>query len=80
MADSEPQELELVFQSIDPVQVRIARDLLDSAGIPTFIFDGETSRMLGTTVAIESRLMVPGGLAADARVTLKELGFDAAGG
>ncbi len=80
MADDEHQELELVFQSIDPVQVRIARDLLDSAGVPTFIFDGESSRRLGSRVGSEPRLMVRGSLAPDARVTLKELGFDASGG
>jgi Putative prokaryotic signal transducing protein len=71
-------ELELVFQSIDPIQVQIARDMLEGAGISSFIFDGETSRMLGTTVAIEARLMVPAAAAADARARLKELGFDPA--
>ncbi len=73
--DNANPTLEQVFQSIDPTQVRIARDLLEGSGIQTFIFDGETSRMLGSTVAIEARLMVPAESAQDARTRLKELGF-----
>lgn len=78
MADndsSDNQSLVQVFQSIDPTQVRIARDLLEGAGIQTFIFDGESSRMLGSTVAIEARLMAPAESADDALARLKELGF-----
>ena len=49
-----PASLETVFQSIDPVRVRMACDLLQQGGIEAFIFDDESSRMLGSTR--ESRL------------------------
>jgi hypothetical protein len=74
-AASDSPSLVQVFQNVDPTQVRIARDLLEGGGIQTFIFDGETARMLGSTVAIEARLMVPAESAADALARLKELGF-----
>ena len=48
-------ELTEVFTSIDPTQVRMAHDLLDGSGIETFIFDDDSSRMLGTTGAVPSR-------------------------
>ncbi|MGH7905605.1 MAG: DUF2007 domain-containing protein [Candidatus Binataceae bacterium] len=79
MADSDfnnPDELEEVFASIDPTEVRIANDFLHSGGIEAFIFDGESSRMLGTTAAIPARLMVYADHAAEARARLKELGFE----
>ncbi|MGH7986663.1 MAG: DUF2007 domain-containing protein [Candidatus Binataceae bacterium] len=69
------QKLEQVFVSIDAMQVRMARDLLEGGGIETFIFDDESSRMLGSTVAIEARLMVHADCAEEARARLKELGF-----
>ncbi|HKV55874.1 MAG TPA: DUF2007 domain-containing protein [Candidatus Binataceae bacterium] len=79
MADFESDEqdaaLETVFQSIDPVQVRMARDLLQQGGLEAFIFDDESSRMLGSTVAVESRLMVHADSVAEALSRLKELGF-----
>jgi hypothetical protein len=71
----EPASLETVFLSIDPVQVRIACDFLQQAGIEAFIFDDESARMLGSTSAIESRLMVHADTAAEARSRLRELGF-----
>jgi hypothetical protein len=67
--------LETVFQSIDPVPVRMAYDLLQQGGIEAFIFDDESSRMLGTTSAIEARLMVHKDCAKEARARLRELGF-----
>jgi putative signal transducing protein len=73
--NDEPAALETVFQSIDPVQVRMARDLLQQGGIEAFIFDGEASRMLGSTSAIEARLMVHADCAAEACARLRELGF-----
>jgi hypothetical protein len=73
--DDQNQRLEQVFTSIDPMQVRIARDLLEGGGIEAFIFDDESARMLGSTVAIEARLMVHADLAEEARSRLKELGF-----
>ena len=72
---NEPTALETVFQSIDPVQVRMAQDLLQQGGIEAFIFDDESSRMLGSTSAIEARLMVHTDCAAEARSRLRELGF-----
>jgi hypothetical protein len=67
--------LETVFQSIDPVRVRMACDFLRQGGIEAFIFDDESSRMLGTTAAIESRVMVHADSIVEARSRLKELGF-----
>ena len=72
---NEPAPLETVFRSIDPVLVRMAYDLLQQAGIDAFILDGESSRMLGTTSAVESRLVVPVDSIAEARLRLKQLGF-----
>jgi len=71
----ESPSLETVFQSVDPVQVRIACDLLEQSGIEAFIFDNESSRMLGSTSAIESRLMVHADSVSEARSRLRELGF-----
>jgi Putative prokaryotic signal transducing protein len=79
MADQDglrTEELEQVFTSIDPVRVQMARDLLDAGGIEAFIFDGETSRMLGSTVAVASRLMVYADEAEEARERLRDLGFE----
>lgn len=73
--DPEDGQLELIFSTIDPMQARIAHDLLQGSGLETFIFDGEASRMLGTTVAVESRLMARAYCADEARERLKELGF-----
>lgn len=68
-------ELIEVLASIEPIPVRIARDMLASSGIECFVFDGEASRMLGGTAAVPSRLMVYAEDAAEARGRLKELGF-----
>ena len=74
-SDGEKPALELVFQSIDPMQVRMAQDLLQGGGIEAFVFDDESSRMLGSTAAVETRLMVHADCAEEARERLKELGF-----
>jgi hypothetical protein len=71
----EPPALETVFQSIDPVRVRMAHDLLQQGGIEAFIFDDESSRMLGSTSAVEARLLVHTDCAMEARARLRELGF-----
>jgi len=73
--DQSTHRLEQVFTSIDPMQVRMARDLLDAGGIDAFIFDDEASRLLGSTVAVKARLMVHADCADEARECLKELGF-----
>jgi hypothetical protein len=73
--DIETASLETVLQSIDPVEVRMACDLLQQAGIDAFIFDNESSRMLGSTSAIEVRVVVHADRVPEARSRLKELGF-----
>ncbi len=70
-----PDDLTEIFVSIDPTQVRMAHDLLDGSGIETFIFDDESSRMLGSTGAVPARLMVHAADAEEARARLKELSF-----
>ena len=76
MADqTNPDELTEVFASIDPMQVRMAHDLLDGSGIETFIFDDDSSRMLGSTGAVPARLMVHAADADEARSRLKDLSF-----
>jgi Putative prokaryotic signal transducing protein len=79
MADKElpdPSELEEIFTSIDPTPVRMAHDYLNDAGIESFVFDAGSSRLLGMTAAVPSRLMVHRDAAKDARERLKELGFE----
>jgi Putative prokaryotic signal transducing protein len=78
MADKDfaPDELAEVLASIDPLEVQMARDFLTEAGIEAFVFDDESSRMLGTTAAIPARLMVHADRAVEARERLKELGFE----
>lgn len=70
-----PDELEEVFTAIDSTQVQMAYDLLSEAGIECWVFDGDGSRMLGSTVAILARLMVHRDRAEEARKSLKDLGF-----
>lgn len=70
-----PDDLEQVFASIDPTEVRMARDCVDQGGIESFIFDSASSRMLGTTVAVPSRLMVHAEDAGEARQRLRDMGF-----
>ena len=68
-------ELVAVLASIDPTQMRMACDLLEGSGIPCFVFDGENSRMFGSSAAMPIRLMVHRDVAEDALARLKELGF-----
>jgi hypothetical protein len=78
MADKElpdPSALEEIFASIDPTPVRMAHDYLASAGIESFVFDAGSSRLLGTTAAVPTRLMIHRDAAKDARDRLKDLGF-----
>jgi Putative prokaryotic signal transducing protein len=78
MSDQEfdPAELVEVLASIDAMQVRMAHDMLESNGIESFIFDEESSRMLGSTAAIPARLMVHADVRDDALKLLGELGFE----
>jgi Putative prokaryotic signal transducing protein len=68
-------ELIEIFASIDPTQMRMARDLLEGSGIECFVFDRENSRMLGSNPAFPIRMMVHRDVAADATQRLKDLGF-----
>jgi hypothetical protein len=68
-------ELTEVFASIDPMQMRMARDLLESSGVECFVFDRENSRMFGSSPSFPIRLMVRADVAEDARTRLKDLGF-----
>ncbi|MGC1809696.1 MAG: DUF2007 domain-containing protein [Candidatus Binataceae bacterium] len=70
-----PDELEEVFTDVDSTQVQMAYDLLTEAGFECWVFDGDGSRMLGSTIAILARLMVHRDRAEDARKALKDLGF-----
>ena len=71
----DPDRLTEVFSSIDPMRVKIAHDMLDGSGIAAFIFDGDMSRMLGSTAAVPARLMVYASDLAEARDRLRDLGF-----
>lgn len=71
----DPSELVQVFASVDPTQMRMARDLLEGSGIECWVFDRENSRMFGGSPAFPVRLMVHRDAAADAIARLKELGF-----
>jgi len=73
--DVDQSELVEVFASIDPSQMRMARDLLEQSGIECFVFDGENSRMFGSSAAFPVRMMVHRDVAEDAIARLKELGF-----
>jgi hypothetical protein len=53
----------------------MAHDYLNEAGIESFVFDAGSSRLLGTTAAVPTRLMVHRDPAKAARDRLNELGF-----
>ncbi len=74
-APIDESELVEVFASIDPIQMRMARDLLEGSGIPCFVFDRENSRMFGSSPAFPIRMMVHRDVADDAVQRLKDLGF-----
>jgi hypothetical protein len=74
--EQDPAELVEVLASIDSMQVRMAHDMLASNGIESFIFDEESSRMLGSTAAVPARLMVHADLREDVLKLLSELGFE----
>ena len=71
----DPSELKEIFASIDPTPVRMAHDYLSEAGIESFVFDAGSSRLLGMTAAVPTRLMVHRDAVKDARDRLDELGF-----
>ena len=74
-ATIDQSELVEIFASIDPTQMRMARDLLEESGIECFVFDRENSRMFGSSAAFPARMMVHRDVAEDAISRLRELGF-----
>jgi len=74
--ERDPAELVEVLASINAMQVRMAHDMLQSNGIESFIFDEESSRMLGSTAAVPARLMVHADVREDALKLLNGLGFE----
>jgi hypothetical protein len=68
-------ELVEVFASIDAMQMRMARDLLEGSGVECFVFDRQNSRMFGSNPAFPIRLMVHRDHAEDAKKRLQDLGF-----
>ncbi|HEY2664454.1 MAG TPA: DUF2007 domain-containing protein [Candidatus Binataceae bacterium] len=77
MVEPNPDELKQVLATIDPTQMEMARDLLTEGGIECFIFDEDSSRMLGSAAAVPARLMVHVDDYEEALQALKELGFEA---
>ena len=71
----DPSELKEIFASIDPTPVRMAHDYLNEAGIESFVFDAGSSRLLGMTAAVPTRLMVHRDAAKNARDRLNDPGF-----
>ena len=74
-APIDESELVEVLAGIDPIQIGMARDLLEGSGLECFVFDSENSRMFGSSPALPSRLMVHRDVAEEALARLKELGF-----
>jgi hypothetical protein len=78
MSDQAADSAELVevLASGDSIQVRMAHDMLASNGIESFIFDEDSSRMLGSTHGVPARLMVHADVRDDALKVLSDLGFE----
>lgn len=61
--DREQAELVTIYTNLDVMLLHIARDFLRDTGIEAYIFDAETSRMLGPfrgRAAVPPRLVVCG--------------------
>jgi hypothetical protein len=73
-----PDDLVAVFANIDPALVSIARDMLESVDIESFIFDSTTSQIMNIQgrLAVPIRLMVYADTADEARECLRELGIE----
>ena len=67
------EELVALVSSADPVVIQAYRGALDSAGIPTVVFDEAASRMLGQLPGIAMRVMVPVSRLGEARAVIDEL-------
>jgi len=77
-SDRERAELVNIYTNLDVMLLHMARDFLRDAGIEAYIFDAETSRMLGMLrgrAAVPPRLMVYADHAEEAREVLKALNF-----
>jgi hypothetical protein len=71
-----PDDLVAVFANIDPALVSIARDMLESVDIESFIFDSNASHNIQGRLAVPIRLMVYADTADEARECLRELGIE----
>jgi len=73
-----PDELVAVFANIDPALVSIARDMLESVDIESFIFDSTASQIMNIQgrLLVPVRLMVYADTADEARECLRELGIE----
>ena len=75
--NSDPDKLVAVFENADPMLVFIARDLLESVKIESFIFDENMPRMIvNLRLLVPTRLMVYADNADEARECLRELGIE----
>ncbi|MGH7857647.1 MAG: DUF2007 domain-containing protein [Candidatus Binatia bacterium] len=66
------EELVALVSSADPVAIQAYRGALDSAGIPTVVFDEAASRMLGRLPTIAMRVMVPASRLSEARAVIDD--------
>jgi hypothetical protein len=77
LLNPDPERLVSVLENIDASLLWIARDMLASVGIESFILGEITPRMIVVTrMAMPARLMVYADKADEARECLHELGIE----
>lgn len=64
-----------LLRSNDPVQISFISALLKDAGIPFDVFDGHTSSLEGSVMAIQRRLVVLDEDVAEAKEILRQAGL-----
>ncbi len=69
-------DLHELLRTNDPVQISFVSALLKDAGIVFDVFDGHTSILEGSVMAIQRRLVVLDEDADEARRILKDAGLD----
>jgi len=76
--EREQAELVTIYTNLDVMLLHIARELLRDGGIEAYIFDAETSRILGMygRAAVPPRLMVFADRVESAREILSAQGFN----